>query len=216
VAPGLRLVVVVLLVLAQTGPYFLSVGYVSQVPWAPRCTHGCSCERYGAWRSGSGSRCDRAFPFASCSRSRSLLSTDLLYATIGLTDVVLLAHYRDSAAVGALRAVQPVAALNQVAFSSFLILFTPVIGTPFRRATTRTRSRTSTGKREMDRHRDATGSSLVTLVLARPVTGGFLRGAIRGVRVSARGALAGLLHPVAFGFNGTTLMVFGRLRTSCR
>ncbi len=212
VAPGLRLVVVVLLVLAQTGPYFLSVGYVlagavgtAVYAWMLLRT----LRRLAVWQRLS---LRPRFPVRELfAFTIPLLSTDLLYATIGLTDVVLLAHYRDSAAVGALRAVQPVAALNQVAFSSFLILFTPVIARHFARD-------------DKDAIQDVYWQTarwiaiatlpvfLVTLVLARPVTVAFFGERYAGSASVLAVLSLGYYIQVAFGFNGTTLMVFGRLR----
>jgi O-antigen/teichoic acid export membrane protein len=140
-----------------------------------------------------------------------LLTTDLVYAALGLTDALLLARYRGAAAVGGLRAVQPIAQLNQIVFSTFLVLFTPVIARHFARNETR------------EIHhvywQTARWIALVSLPvfiltvdLAGPVTT-TLFGARYGSSATVLAILSiGYYAQAAFGFNGTTLMVYGRLR----
>ena len=139
-----------------------------------------------------------------------LLTTDLVYAVMILSDVVILGHYAGADAVAALRAIQPVAQLNQIVFASFIFLFTPTIARLF--------AREERGKIE-DVYWHTAGwitllSSpvfLLTFSLAAPLTA-----LLFGARYSDSALLLAILSlgyyaQSALGFNGTTLMVFGRI-----
>jgi len=212
-APGLRLAVVLTLVVAGTGVVSLAAGYavagvIGTVAYVWMLLRALD-------RLGIRARLLAARP-RFCVRELfaftvPLLTTDLVYAALGLTDVLLLAHYRGSAAVGGLRAVQPIAQLNQIVFSTFLVLFTPVIARHFARNETR-----------QIHHvywQTARWIALATLPvfvltvdLAGPVTT-TLFGARYGSSATVLAILSvGYYVQAAFGFNGTTLMVYGRLR----
>jgi O-antigen/teichoic acid export membrane protein len=54
-----------------------------------------------------------------------LLTSDLVYAVMHATNTVLLEHFTDTLAVASLRAVVPLALMNQLVLASFATLFTP-------------------------------------------------------------------------------------------
>jgi O-antigen/teichoic acid export membrane protein len=139
-----------------------------------------------------------------------LLSTDLLHIFNNGMDAILLGHYVGAEGVAALRAVRPTAVLNEVVFTSFAILFTPQAARLFAR-------------------RDAEGMNhlywqsaawiamltfpvfLLTFSLAQPLTE-----VLFGTRYHGSGAILAVLSlgyyiQAAFGFNGTTLTIYGRV-----
>jgi O-antigen/teichoic acid export membrane protein len=140
-----------------------------------------------------------------------LLSTDLLHLLNHGMDAVLLGYFSGAESVAALRAIRPTAVLNEIVFTSFAILYTPQAARLFAR-------------------RDAEGVNhlywqsaawiailtlpvfLLTFSLAGPVTE-FLF----GVRYEQSGVLLAVLAlgyyvQAAFGFNGTTLTIYRRVR----
>lgn len=60
-----------------------------------------------------------------------LMTSDLVYAVMNSVDAVLLEHFQGTIDVAALRAVQPTARLNQIVLSSFGLLFTPAAARMF-------------------------------------------------------------------------------------
>jgi O-antigen/teichoic acid export membrane protein len=141
-----------------------------------------------------------------------LLTTDLVYAVMVASDAILLGHFKGAEAVATLRAVQPVAQMNQLVFSSFLFMFTPSIARLYARGDRR-------GIDDVYWHTAgwiAVLSSpvfLVTFSVAGPVTS-----MLFGARYADSAALLAVLAvgyyvQAALGFNGTTLMVFGEVRT---
>ena len=140
-----------------------------------------------------------------------LLTTDLVYAAMILSDALLLGHFRGSEAVATLRAIQPAAQMNQIVFSSFLFLFTPAVSRLFARDDRQ-------GVDDVYWHTAgwvAILSSpifLLTFSLAVPLTG-----LLFGARYADSAMLLALLSlgyyvQAAMGFNGTTLMVLGKVR----
>jgi len=126
--------------------------------------------------------------------------------------VVLVAHCEGTEAVAALRAVQPVEQMNQLVFSSFLYMFTPSISRLYARGE-------RSGIDDLYWHTAgwiAVLSSpvfLVTFAAAAPVTA-ILFGARYADSATLLAVLAvGYYVQAALGFNGTTLMVFGKIRT---
>jgi O-antigen/teichoic acid export membrane protein len=211
--PGLRLVVVLVLLLSGSGGFFLAAGYV--VAGAV----GTSIYMLMLIRilraSGMLARFNRetiAIPAREVlAFTVPLLTTDLVYAAITVSDAVLLGHFRGPADVGALRAVQPAAMLNQLVFSSFLFLFTPAAARLFahddRASIGRLYWRTTAWIALM-----SFPIFLLTFSLARPLT--LL---LFGHRYESSALLLMILSTgyyvqAALGFNGTTLMIFGRLR----
>jgi O-antigen/teichoic acid export membrane protein len=144
--------------------------------------------------------------------SLPLLTTDMLYALMETLDAVLVGHFEGAEAVATLRAVQPAAQMNQLVFSSFLFLFTPAISRLFARD-----DRGAIG--DVYWHTAAwiavlsAPIFLLTFSLAGPVTTLLFGERYEdSVAVLSVLALGYYLHS-ALGFNGTTLMVFGRIRT---
>lgn len=140
-----------------------------------------------------------------------LLTSDLVYVLMGSVDAVLLGYFQGTVDVAALRAVQPIAKLNQIVLSSFGLLFTPVAARLFARD---------------DREgindlywQNAVWIAIVsfpifaaTFSLAQPVTV-FLF----GTDYTGSGAILALLaigyyFNAALGQNGLTLKVFGKVR----
>lgn len=140
-----------------------------------------------------------------------LLSSDLVFVVLTASDVVLLEHFHDATEVAAFRVVHPAAHLNQIVFTSFALLFTPLAARLFAR-----RDRAG-----IDRlyWRTATWLAVfsfpifaLTFSLAGPLTA-----ALYGERYADSAIYLALLaigyyFNVALGFNGLTLKVLGRIR----
>jgi O-antigen/teichoic acid export membrane protein len=144
--------------------------------------------------------------------SLPLLTTDLVYALMETLDAVLVGHFDGPEGVATLRAVQPAAQMNQLVFSSFLFMFTPAISRLFA-----SDDRRAIG--ELYWHTAAwiavlsAPIFLLTFSLAAPVTA-LLFGERYEDSAAVLSVLAlGFYLHSAIGFNGTTLMVFGRIRT---
>ncbi len=134
-APVLRLAVVVALILAGTGVWFLAVGYVAAgavgialyvvILWQV-------LERRGMLKKLRSARMripgKEILVFAI-----PLVTTDIVYAFMNTSDAILLEHFKGLDAVAAWRVVQPAAGLNQVVMQSFALLFTPAAARLFAR-----------------------------------------------------------------------------------
>lgn len=134
-APGLNLIVVLLLIFGQSNIYFLALGYVISgalgiaicvvLLWQGMRNDGLLREfnRYALevpWR--------EILIF-----TIPLLTSDLVYVVMNAMDAVLLEYFGNTVDVAALRAVQPTAKLNQIVLTSFGVLFTPVAARLFAR-----------------------------------------------------------------------------------
>jgi O-antigen/teichoic acid export membrane protein len=210
---GLRLVAAVVLVLTASGVKVLAVGYVLTA--AAGVVVSVLLFVQVARSEGLAAKL-RASPPRIPARELitfmfPVLSTDLVYAVMLVSDVILLAHFEGSDAVAALRAIQPAAQMNQVVFASFLFLFTPAVARLFARDD-------RGGIDAVYWHTAgwiATLSApifLVTFSLAAPLTT-----LLFGVRYADSAVLLAVLAfgyyaQAAVGFNGTTLMVVGRIR----
>jgi O-antigen/teichoic acid export membrane protein len=139
-----------------------------------------------------------------------LLSTDLLHLLTNGTDALLLGYFSGTESVAAIRAVRPTAVLNEVVFASFGILFAPQVARLFAR-------------KDGDAINDLYWQTaawiailsfpifLVTCSLAQPVTE-----FVFGVSYRESGVLLCVLSlgyyvQAAFGFNGRTLTIYGRV-----
>ena len=127
--PAMRLLVVVLLVVGDRGPRFLALGYVvtgllgivvyGALLW-PLIRQQHLVENVRAtglsmpWRAVLG-------------YSLPLMTSDLLFAVLNTSDVVLLGRFHDSESVAAYRVVLPAAKLNQFVMASFALLFVPMV-----------------------------------------------------------------------------------------
>jgi O-antigen/teichoic acid export membrane protein len=140
-----------------------------------------------------------------------VLTSDLVYLVMNTSDVILLGRYGTIDDVAALRVIQPAARLNQLVFTSFALLFTPVAARLFARQ----------DREGMDRLYWST--ALWIAVLTFPVfaltaaLGGPLTAFLYTDRYAGSGVYLTLLASAyyfnaAMGFNGLTLKVFGRLR----
>jgi O-antigen/teichoic acid export membrane protein len=211
--PTFRLTVVVMLIGFGQGVRFLAVGYVvagavgvtAYIPVLVRLLR----------RSGLISR-------ASFSSIRlpireilaftiPILTSDLVYLTMNASDAILLERFGSVQDVGAFKVIQPAARLNQLVFTSFSLLFTPVAARLFARG----------DRGGMDRLYWSTALWIAVLTfpvfvlttsLGRPITE-----LAYGERYGASGTFLTLLSfgyyaNASLGFNGLTLKVFGRIR----
>jgi len=140
-----------------------------------------------------------------------LLASDLVYVVMGSVDAVLLEHYQGTVDVAALRAVQPTARLNQIVLASFALLFTPVAARMFARKDRR-------GINDLY-WQNAVWIAVVsfplfalTFSLAEPIT--LL---LFGTRYAQSAVILALLSfayyfNAALGQNGLTLKVYGKVR----
>lgn len=134
-APGLRLIVVIALIVAGSDVRFLALGYVvagvvGLAIYLPAVI--------GVFReTGLSERFELhrlEFPVAEMFRfSAPLLSLDLLNLARNTLDVLLVERLHGTDEVALLRAVYPVAHLNELVFANFALLFTPVAARLFAR-----------------------------------------------------------------------------------
>jgi O-antigen/teichoic acid export membrane protein len=211
--PGLRLIVVVALIGIGANVTFLAFGYVTAgiigvVMYAAilvrllRKEGFLSLKKLRSMRIPAGEVLVFTIP---------LLTSDLVYLVMNTSDAFLLGRYRGVDAVGAFRVVQPAARLNQVVFTSFALLFTPLAARLFAR----------TDHEGLDRLYWSTALWIAVLTFpvfvltfsfAQPVTE-----TLYGARYASSAGYLMLLSfayyfNAAVGFNGLTLKVVGRLR----
>jgi O-antigen/teichoic acid export membrane protein len=211
-APGLRLVVVLLLVLGRHPVSFLAAGYVAAgaigtaiyVVLLVRLLRAQGLLAHFDLRSVK-------LPFRPVfGFALPLLTSDLVYVVMNTFDVLVLGRFHGTTEVAELRVIQPVATLNTVVFTSFTVLFVPLAARLFER-------------QDREGVRDLYWTTavwmailtfpvfLVTSVLARPLTV-----LLFGQRYADSGTYLALLavgyyFQAALGFNGLTVQVFGRL-----
>ncbi len=214
-APGLRLVVVLLLVLLRSDVYFLASGYLaaSVVGITVYSTMLFRILRQQGLFQHFNPRTLKLPWREVFSFTVPLLTSDVLYLVMNTMDAVVLEHSRSAADVAALRAVDPTAVLNSLVMTSFTMLFTPLAARMFAR-------------------NDREGINnlywqtaiwiavftfpifVVTFSLAQPITV-----LLYGSRYAQSGIILALLSlgyyfDAALGFNGLTLKVYGKLRYS--
>jgi len=211
-APALRLTIVGLLILMQQDVRFLAYGYVvSAVLGVVIC--GAILYRmidregllaYCRWNS-------LEVPWREVlAFTLPLLSTDLLFMMMYGLDVVLLQHFSGTADVAAYRAVQPIARLNQIVFTTFTILYTPAASRLFAR-------NNSEGINHLY-WKTATWIAVLTfpVFVASFSLGQPLTVLLFGARYEGSGTILALLalgyyFNAALGFNGTTLTIYRRV-----
>jgi O-antigen/teichoic acid export membrane protein len=214
VAPGLKLVVVLLLVLGQAGVDFLAWGYVVAGALGVAVyvvLIGRLFQRRGLWQYLKPR--GLTFPVREMlSFTVPLLTTDLVYVVLNASDAVLLEWFRGTADVAAFRVVIPAAGLNQLVFSSFTLLFVPAASRLFAR-------RDEAGVRELY-WQTAIWMSVIsfplfaaTFSLADTVTR-----TLYGERYADSAPYLAMLSfayyfNTVLGFNGVTLRVFGAVRS---
>lgn len=140
-----------------------------------------------------------------------LLTSDLVYVLMGSLDAILLEYFQGTSDVAALRAVQPLAKLNQIVLASFGLLFTPAAARMFAKNDTQ-------GINNLY-WQNAVWIAVatfpvfaLTFSLAQPITV-----LLFGERYASSAIILALLafgyyFNAALGQNGLTLKVFGKVR----
>jgi len=212
-APGLRLLVVLVVVASGGGVSLLATGYVvAEVVGLAVFTAVLyrTCRDVGLL--------DHFRLSSVCVPARRifaltipLLTTDLVYVVLVVSDALLLQHFRGSKEVAELKAVQPAAGLSQLVILSFTPLFIPLASRFFARR----------AHHDINELYWRTASWIgvlsfpifaVTFLLARPITVAAFGGRYADSAILLSILAVGFYIQGALGFNGTTLMVFGRVR----
>lgn len=212
-APGLRLAVVLVLIAMGGDVHFLAVGYVAAaglglVIYLPVILS--ALREHGLI--GRGALARMQVPAREIiGFTLPLLTTDLVYTVLNVSDAVMLGYFANTEAVGALRAVQPIAKLNLFVMSSFALLYTPLAARLHERR----------DREGLDHLYWQTAMWLAVLTfpvflagfaLARPVTL-TLFGEPYAESAAYLALLAfGYYTQAAFGFNGLTLKCVGAIR----
>jgi O-antigen/teichoic acid export membrane protein len=140
-----------------------------------------------------------------------LLTTDLVYVLMNASDVVLLGYFHHAEEVAKYRVVMPAAHLNQLVFTAFTLLFTPVASRLFARADL-ARIRQLYWQTAIWMAVCSFPIFAVTFSLADPITVLLYGERYRGSGVILALLSFGYYFNVALGFNGLTLRVFGKVR----
>ncbi|MBZ0267621.1 flippase [bacterium] len=131
VTPGLRLLVIAVLILQGGGVELLSAGYVA-AGFLGLLVYGVLFVQLLRDREYLG--VGMKFPARELfSFALPLLTTELVFAGINHADAVMLGHMTGAEDVASLRAVYPVARLNQVVLEMFAVLFPPIIARLYQR-----------------------------------------------------------------------------------
>lgn len=133
--PGLKILIVTLLILGDSGVIFLAWGYLGAA------FLGVSIFSVVLWRTLRQQGVLAHFSFNTMHIparevlffTMPLLTTDLVYTVMNTMDAVLLERSGGAVDVAAFRAVQPTARLNQIVLQSFALLFTPAAARLFAR-----------------------------------------------------------------------------------
>jgi O-antigen/teichoic acid export membrane protein len=140
-----------------------------------------------------------------------LLSSDLVFVVLTASDVILLEYFHDTTEVAAFRVVYPAAHLNQIVFTSFALLFTPLAARYFARQ----------DRASINRLYWRTAAWLavfsfpifaLTFSLAAPLTVALYGERYQDSAVYLALLSIGYYFNVALGFNGLTLKVVGKIR----
>jgi O-antigen/teichoic acid export membrane protein len=211
--PGLRLIVVLLLVLGNKSVIFLAAGYVATAAFGVALY---SVMLYRMLRAEG--LLDRLREGGIEVPAREvlgftipLLSSDLVYMAMNTSDVILLGHFGGASDVAAFRVIGPAAHLNQLVMTSFTLLYTPVAARMFAR------------KDEEGINRLYWQTAMwiavlsfplfaLTFSLAEPVTVTLYTDRYEDSAVYLSLLSLGYYFNAALGFNGLTLKVFGRLK----
>ncbi|MCX6043962.1 MAG: flippase [Chloroflexi bacterium] len=212
-APGLRLVVVLALVLGHSSVVFLSAGYLIAT-LAGVLIYFVLVYRLlrdqGLWQYFNLKSITMPW-FEIFAFTIPLLTSDLVYIVMNSMDAVVLERFRNVSDIAALRAVQPTATLNQLVMASFGTLFTPLAARMF-------------SKNDREGINNLYWQTAVwiavftfpifilTFSLAQPITVWML-----GARYADSAIILALLSlgyyfNSALGFNGLTLKVYGKFR----
>lgn len=213
VGPGLRLLVVLLLMFGHSGVEFLAIGYVAAgafgialyavILWQVFGRRGL-LDRFREAKMRIPAREILVFTLP-------LLTTDLVYVFLNTSDAIILEHFSGLEAVGAWRVVQPAAGLNTLVISSFTLLFTPIAARLYARM-------------DMEGVKDLYWRTAIWMaVMSFPLfalTFSLAHGLtllLYGPRYEASATYLALLSfgyyfNTALGFNGLTLRIFGVIR----
>ena len=211
--PGLRLVVVGLLIVGGFDAPFLAIGYV--------LAGVAGLVLYGAilWRvleargilAGIQWRDIRIPAREILAFTMPLLTTDLVYVALNTTDAIFLGHFWGTNEVAAYRVIQPLVGINTVVYSSFTLLYMPAASRLFAR-----------GDRDGVANlywRTAIWMAVfsfpifaLTTSLAGPITVGIYEERYANSAVYLALLSFASYVNVALGFNGLTLRVFGFIR----
>jgi O-antigen/teichoic acid export membrane protein len=211
--PGLKLLVVVLLVLFHSNVYFLSAGYVISGALGITIYTGIlirDLRNQELWKHFK--RENLKFPVKEIfSFSAPMLTTNFVYVLRNQLVIILLEYFRSTLDVAAYRAVQPVADLNTTVIQSFGLLFMPAMARMFAR-----KDREGIADLYWQNAIWITVISfpifLLTFSLAEPLTL-LLFGERYAQSANLMALLAfGYYFNAALGFNTDTLRVYGRVR----
>lgn len=211
--PGLKLLVVLLLVFLGLNVYFLSIGFVISGTFGVTLYSAIllrELRNQDLWKHAGARKIQlplkEIFGF-----SLPLLTANFVYMMRSQLVIVLLEYFHNTRDIADFRAVQPVADLNTVVMDSFSFLFLPTMARLFAR-------KDEAGMDDLY-WQGATWIAvmtfpifLVTFSLAQPITLLFF-----GERYAGSGLIMALLalgyyFNAALGFNADTLRVHGRLR----
>lgn len=213
VGPGLRLLAVGLLILTRSNVEFLAFGYLLAgvfiiAVFGVILYHMLRSNNYFQHLN---IREIRVPAKAILAFTVPLLASDLLYTIMGTIDAILLEQYHGTEAVGAFRAVLPMARLNQVVLASFALLYTPAAARMFAR-------RDREGINDLY-WQNAIWTAVVsfpifalTFSLAQPVTTTLLEERYADSAVIMALLSLGYYFDAALGQNGLTLKVLGKIR----
>jgi O-antigen/teichoic acid export membrane protein len=211
--PALRLVVVLLLILTHSSVYFLAVGYVvaGAIGLMISALLLLGILRAEGLLEHFNLRTIQ-IPFRSTfSFTLPLLSTDLVNVLLFSSDAVLLGHFQGPREVASFRVIYPVASLNIVPFAVFTMLYIPLASRLFARGDT---------SGIVNLYRKTTVWIAVvsfpvfalTFAAATPVTTLLFGSRYHDSALFLSILAVGYYTQAAFGFNGMTLTVLGRVR----
>jgi O-antigen/teichoic acid export membrane protein len=212
-APTLKFLVVLALVLTRSDVIYLAIGYVlaTLIGLAIYGFQLIGVFREQGLTDGDAIRRPE-WPWGEVfSFTFPLLTTELVYLSMNTVNVVLLEHFRSTTEVASLQAVLPTAKMNEMVMASFATLFTPMAARLFAK-------QDSEGINALY-WRTAIWIAvfsmplfLLTFSLAKPITV-----LLYGARYESAAPILALLSfgyyfNAALGFNGLTLKVFGKIR----
>ena len=207
--PGLRLIVVLLLVLGGQSVYFLAAGYVATgafgIALYAVLLHRMLRDEGLLDRLREGGVQVPAREVLSF--TIPLLTSDLVYMTMNTSDVILLGHYGNATDVAAFRVIGPTAHLNQLVMTSFTLLFTRMFARRDREGINQLYWQTAVWIAVLSFPLFA-----LTFSLAEPVTVTLFGARYESSAVYLTLLSLGYYFNAALGFNGLTLKVYGRLK----
>jgi O-antigen/teichoic acid export membrane protein len=211
VGPGLKVLVIALLIGGQFSVGFLAIGYLSASALGVAIYSVVLYQVLAKQKLLVHFRGPIEIPWRELLLfTVPLLSTDLLHLLTNGLDAVVLGYFSGTEGVAAIRAVRPTAVLNEVVFTSFALLFAPQAARLFARGD---------GTAINDLYWQTAAwiailsfpIFLLTCALAQPITE-----LVFGVSYKESGVLLCVLSlgyyvQAAFGFNGRTLAIYGRV-----